>query len=149
MEAYIKVIFEFLDCICVFYFFSYLPLSRSLSWELDGFLNNVTGWHTTYNGEWWFLFPYILLVLSAKWIFRVVNYLNFVQLMLLVGGIFVVSYLGIWLNRSYFYSHQLAYMPILYVNTLSSFAIGAIFVKYNISERLREKYLFALYIVIY
>lgn len=103
------------------------------------FLNNVTGWHTTYNGEWWFLFPYILLLLSAKWIFRVINNLNFMQLVLLVGGIFIVSYLGIWLNRPYLYSHQLAYMPILYVNTLSSFAIGAIFVKYDISEQLRKK----------
>ena len=40
------------------------------------FLNNVTGWHTTYNGEWWFLFPYVLLVLSAKWIFKVINRLD-------------------------------------------------------------------------
>lgn len=107
------------------------------SWT--AFLNNVTGWHTTYNGEWWFLFPYVLLVLSAKWIFRVINRLDFVKLVLLVGAIFVVSYLTIWLNRSYLYTHQLAYMPILYVSTLSSFAIGAIFVKYDIADQLRER----------
>lgn len=35
-------------------------------------VENVTGWETSYNGEAWFLFPYILLVLSAKWIFIVV-----------------------------------------------------------------------------
>lgn len=35
------------------------------SWT--AFLNNVTGWYTTYNGEWWFLFPYVLLLLSVKW----------------------------------------------------------------------------------
>lgn len=81
----------------------------------------------------------MLLVLSAKWIFRVIDRLGFVKLMLLVGVIFIVSYLIIWLNRSYLYTHQLAYMPILYVSTLSSFAIGAIFVKYDIVRQLRKR----------
>ena len=65
--------------------------------------------------------------------------LSFVKLMLLVGGIFVGSYLIIWLNRSYLYTHQLVYMPILYVSTLSSFTIGAIFVKYDIAGLLRKR----------
>lgn len=55
------------------------------------------------------------------------------------SAIFVVPYLTIWLNRSYLYTHQLAYMPILYVSTFSSFAIGAIFVKYDIAGQLRER----------
>lgn len=103
------------------------------------FLNNVTGWHTTYNGEWWFLFPYILLILSANLILRIIKSYSIVKLLLLVGVSFVISYLAIWLNRIYLYTHQWAYMPILYLNLLSSFSIGAIFAKYDFSEQLRKK----------
>lgn len=103
------------------------------------FITNITGWHTTYNGEWWFLFPYVLLVLSAKWIFRIINKLNFIKLVLFAGGLFVISYLTIWLNRTYLYTHQIAYMPILYINLLSSFTIGATFAKYDIAKLLRQR----------
>lgn len=52
-------------------------------WEL---LNNFSGWHTTYNGEWWFLFPYILLVLTASFICRVVKRTSIVPLLILTWG---------------------------------------------------------------
>lgn len=35
-------------------------------------VENVTAWYTSWNGEIWFLFPYMLLALSAKWIFKVI-----------------------------------------------------------------------------
>lgn len=36
-------------------------------------IENVTGWRTSYNAEVWFLFPYLLLVLSSKWLFTWVS----------------------------------------------------------------------------
>lgn len=101
--------------------------------------SNFTGWHTTYNGEWWFLFPYILLVLTSKMIFRCIQKYSSFFLVLLLGGWYVVFYLAIYFNRGYLYSHQLAYMPLLYLSCLPSFALGALFAKEDWFKRLKEK----------
>lgn len=39
-------------------------------------INNVTAWHTTWNGEIWFFFPYILLALNSKVIFKIMDNLS-------------------------------------------------------------------------
>lgn len=105
-------------------------------WEI---LSNFTGWHTTYNGEWWFLFPYILLVLTSKIIFKYVRRYSTTVLLLLIGGGFILTYLTIYINREYLYSHQLVYMPLLYFNCLVSFALGALFAKEDWFQVLKEK----------
>lgn len=97
-------------------------------------LKNFTGWHTTYNGEWWFLFPYILLVLTSRYIFRWVRSSSLPVLLLLTGGGMFLIYLTICLNRDYLYAHQLVYMPILYLSCLPSFIIGACFAKYDVAS---------------
>ena len=37
--------------------------------SLMAVIDNISGWKTSYNAEACFLFPYLLLVLSAKWLF--------------------------------------------------------------------------------
>lgn len=103
------------------------------------FLNNITGWHTTYNDVWWFLFPYILITLSAKYIIRIINNESLLKIILVIGGIYIISYLIIWQNRSYLYTHQIVYMPIIYINLLCNFSIGAIFAKYDIAKQIQQK----------
>lgn len=105
-------------------------------WEIT---KNFTGWHTTYNGEWWFLFPYVLLVLTSLWIFKWIDKFPIGTTLCIIGFVYVFSYFIIWLNREYLYSHQLAYMPILYLSCLPSFALGAIFAKYDWFAVLRSK----------
>lgn len=107
--------------------------------DVGEIIKNFTGWHTTYNGEWWFLFPYILLVLSFNILFRWISLHSLKFLLLLTGGGYILSYLIIWLNREFLYSHQLVYMPILYLSCLPSFALGAVFAKYDWFAILKNK----------
>lgn len=37
------------------------------------FIENATSWHVTYNGEQWFLFPYIIILLTSGLIFKVAD----------------------------------------------------------------------------
>lgn len=37
--------------------------------SVQSLIENVTGWYTSYNEEAWFLFPYLLLVLTSRWLF--------------------------------------------------------------------------------
>lgn len=104
------------------------------------FLNNLTGWDTTYNEEWWFLFPYVLLVLSSKFIFSIIKRFCFFKLVLIIGCVFIFSYFITWLNIHYWHVSRYLHMLILYISLLSSFSIGAIFVKYDIDSQLRERF---------
>lgn len=99
-------------------------------------VENVTAWYTSWNGEIWFLFPYMLLALSAKWIFKVIDRVN---PYFYFGTTLAISLaMGFCISRygdAYFYHHQLAYMPILYFSLLFAFSIGALIAKFSIVEK--------------
>lgn len=97
---------------------------------------NATGWNTSYNAEAWFLFPYILLVLTAKWIFPWVKRIKGT----IIAGIGYALYLAMAYiiskaSRSgdeWLFTNMWAYHPILYFECLCSFLLGAIACKnYN------------------
>ena len=102
------------------------------------FISNVTGWHTSYNGEWWFLFPYMLLVLSSPKIMYIINRKHYGLIFLLLGAVYLFSFSIIKMNASYLYTNQFAYMPILYLNLLFSFGMGAIFAKEDWFGKFKE-----------
>lgn len=103
------------------------------------FVDNITSWHTVYNGEWWFLFPYMVLVLLYPLLFKWVNQ-NHTLTVFVVGGIvFVLSYLIIYYNRNFLYTHQLFYLPILCVNILFPFVLGFLCMKENLVDIIRSK----------
>lgn len=97
--------------------------------RLGDFILNFTAWNTTYNVQWWFLFPYVLLVLSSGKIMHVIYHMHYVLLFILLGSLYLFSYSVIKMNLDYLYTHQFVYMPILYLNLLFPFGIGAIFAK--------------------
>ena len=41
--------------------------------NISSFILNFIGWKCSYNGEWWFFFPYILLVLTSPYILRLLH----------------------------------------------------------------------------
>lgn len=100
-------------------------------------INNVTGWYTTYNGEIWFLFPNILLVLVSFLIFKFVNKVNWLLVFSLSGTIYFFSYLSIHLYGYYLFTHMLPYMPILFLSLQFSFILGMLIAKYVDIEKLK------------
>lgn len=93
-------------------------------------IENVTGWNTSYNAEAWFLFPYLLLVLSAKWLFLWVNKMGGA----IIAGIGFALYLvtAFIISRAsrsgdeWLFTTMWIYHPILYIECLCSFLFGAI-----------------------
>lgn len=93
-------------------------------------VENVTGWKTSYNAEAWFLFPYLLLAFSAKWLFFWVRKMSGT----IIAGIGFVLYLAAAFiisraSRSgdnWLFTTMLAYHPVLYIECLCSFLFGAI-----------------------
>lgn len=98
-------------------------------------VQNITAYRTTYNGEAWFLFPYILTSLTCGFLFKILDrfkglILYIVCVFMYFGSCFLVSRYYV----SYFDSHYAIYHVVLYVSFLLPFISGAIFCKYADKE---------------
>ncbi|RQO31928.1 acyltransferase [Taibaiella sp. KBW10] len=93
------------------------------------FLLNFTALIGSYNGAWWFLLIYILLVLSAPFLFKLVLKYNIVVILLATFVLYVLSfYLRIY-RPNIFQNHFLQWLQTngtLYGCTLLPFLAGAI-----------------------
>lgn len=124
---------------CVFIGIGVILFSPSYLKSPSVFIGNITGFDTTYNGEWWFLFPYIMLVITSKFIFRVVDRYNPLLIIGAVGAIFLSAYTMCKLNGEFLYSNHFVYQPLLYCTSLFSFVIGALSAKYNVFVVIRKR----------
>lgn len=100
-------------------------------------LENISAWHTSYNAELWFLFPYVLVILLAGGLFRVYNKYPLKSLLtctLLYGaGIFAIWSCA-W---GRLYLPQVPYMFTLVITMLLPYLIGASMAKWRIFEIVR------------
>ncbi|MGL6059017.1 MAG: acyltransferase family protein [Culicoidibacterales bacterium] len=106
------------------------------------FLLTITAISPGYNGAWWFLTTYILLVLTSPIIYKAIMKYSW---SLILGGGFILYTFG-FIQRIYvpivtessvlnFLLHQIA----LYSMTLFPFIIGGLFVKYQTYSKLAKK----------
>ncbi len=103
-------------------------------------IENLTAFNTTYNSEHWFLFPYVLLAVSAPWLFKQCNKFSAslilgISYVMYLMTCFIISRYG----DAYLYTHMLAYHPILYGSLLFNFLLGAIARKKNWLEIIKSK----------
>lgn len=100
-------------------------------------LSNITGFHTTYNGEMWFLLPYIFLSVCSKWLFNFLKHFPtwkvvVVTLFINIATSYCISRYGV----SFLYSNYWVYTPLLVLHFLFNFCLGAISARSNFFERL-------------
>lgn len=93
-------------------------------------LQNVTAFRTGWNGEIWFLFPYVLLVLTSGRVFALLDRLGCRKMM---GATYVLYFISIFLvsrcYTSFFAHHYTVYHVVLYFDCLFMFVMGAVFCK--------------------
>lgn len=95
--------------------------------SITKFIQNFTGWNTSYNGEWWFLFPYAMIILFSKYLFNWVSRQKTLWTLILFGTIYLITILLISrFGEAYLYNNQLVYMPILVLSLLFPFLLGAL-----------------------
>ena len=123
-----KLVLHYEVILAVFLSVGYFIDSNLYPGTLKRLVSNILMWSSLYNGECWFLFPYICLSLSSPLVFRLIDrYGSFVTILssmtLYVGISFAFSrYGGI-------YSQRLIYNLLLYFYLLFPFSIGAIFAR--------------------
>lgn len=94
---------------------------------------NLLAWDYSYNSSWWFLFPYILIILSSSLLFKILNIFTGTSIFILSYTInLMTSFLISRYGEQYLYNNLLLYIPLLYFHLLNAFFTGAIFAKYDL-----------------
>lgn len=107
--------------------------------SLEAILANFTSFHTTYNGEMWFLFPYVVLSLLSPWIFKLIKPFKAWKIILVTLFIHVcTSYCISRFGTKYLFNNNLIYNPLLVFHLLFSFCIGALAAREHYFERLKR-----------
>lgn len=106
--------------------------------SLSTFISNFTVWDPTYNGEWWFLFPYIILVFLSPLLFPLIAKYNSLLVFLASGFLYLCVYGTIKFNQDYLIHHRLLYNPILVFSCSFSFITGSLCAKNNIFGRITK-----------
>ena len=104
----------------------------SLPWDMV--LLNFIGWRWSYCIFTWFLLPYILMSLSAKWMFQVIDYLGNVKSLLIV--MFLYFFTSLLIGRyieSWLQWHYEVYHLILWAQTLFGLTVGAVMARMSLS----------------
>jgi surface polysaccharide O-acyltransferase-like enzyme len=103
------------------------------------FLNILT-WRYTYNPHWWFLFPYFMLVLTSKLLFKIINRYRSLLVFIAIAIMWFISQVIITQYREWLYQHYFFYRMIFYFSVLFSFSIGALFAKEAIFHKIRSHF---------
>ena len=99
----------------------------------DTLFANATGWHTTYNAEMWFLFPYCTVALASPLIFKVMDNVGNMQALVLAGMTHIVTCYSISRYGSqYFFDNMILYQPLLFFHFLFAFVLGAFLYRTNL-----------------
>lgn len=90
-------------------------------------IQNFTAWNTSYNGEWWFLFPYMVIILFSKYLFAWLDRQKTVWVFVFLGTVYLFSIVLISkFGNKYLYHNQILYMPILVLSLLFPYTLGAL-----------------------
>lgn len=101
-------------------------------------LSNITGYQTTYNGEMWFLLPYMILSACSKPLFDFLR--RFKAWQVIIATLFIYLGTSYCISRhgaSFFFSNYWAYNPLLVFHLLFSFCLGAMAARSHFFEKLK------------
>ena len=113
-------------------------------------LYNITAFYTTYNGEHWFIFPYLLLAISSPLLFKACDkydrsWVLITTFIIYLASCFLISRYG----DKYLYTHMLVYHPILYGSLLFNFILGALACKHRwLGEKRKISSIFAWFLLL-
>jgi surface polysaccharide O-acyltransferase-like enzyme len=105
---------------------------------------NILGFSNSYNGAWWFLKIYIIIVLFSPILINLVKKFNYLTLIFISGTIYFLSYIQRFKEIIAFGDNEVVLMII---NTLVllgtsqfSFMIGSIFAKEKVYSKIHQRF---------
>lgn len=102
-------------------------------------IENATGFNTSYNGEMWFLLPYVALGLLSPYFFRVtqhirIRYIIIATFLLNLATSYTISRYG----AKYLFNNHAFYNGFLILHLLFSFTLGAMAARYDFFNKFKH-----------
>lgn len=140
----VKLLINYWIVLILFVLIGFLVGKEMYPGSLTDFLLNFFVLSNSYNGAWWFLQVYILIVIFSPIIVRLVKKYNAIPIIMISGCIYSISYLQFYrdifeLGDSVFMS-ALVRTTVLIGTSLFSFLIGSIFAKEKVFTQLHKKF---------
>lgn len=104
-------------------------------------LSNITGYENTYNGEMWFLLPYVILSALSPYIFKIMT--RFRTVTIIAATLFIHLCTSFCISRygaSFWFHNYWAYNPLLVFHLLFNFSLGAMAARTRFFERLKARF---------
>lgn len=108
--------------------------------SISDIISNFTAFNTSYNGEMWFLFPYVVLSLLAPLLFNIMD--RFRAWTVVAFTVFIHLCTSFCISRygtQYLYSNLWIYNPLLVFHLMFSFSLGALAAREHFFERIRDR----------
>lgn len=105
--------------------------------SVTNIISNFSGYETTYNGEMWFLLPYVILSALSPWLFRLMS--NYRASTIVITTLFIHLCTSFCISRygaAFLYHNYWAYNPLLVFHLLFNFSLGAMAARSRIFERI-------------
>lgn len=138
VKRILKLYLIFWTCFVVFIPLGCILVPQSYPGDWITLIENITAWKTSYNWEWWFIFPYLLLLFVSNILFKCIAHWNFFTSFLFSCMVYVISYLVISLYKSQLVEFYALYNFFEFLRMLCSFMWGALFVKYDIFAKIKS-----------
>ena len=123
-----RLYFHYWVVLAVFVSVGYIVAAEHYPGSWSNMLLNFSGWEYTYNGEMWFLLPYCLVAISSPVLFKTLDRLGNVITLLITAILYVIMCYCISRHGSqYLYGNMLLYRPVLFLQFLYPFSVGAVF----------------------
>ncbi len=137
----LKFLINFWIVLCLFALLGlFFDSSGTIPNSFSVFVSNFFLCGLSYNGAWWFVITYIVLVLVAPYAIRAVNRLNSILVLLISGSIYFIAYIFRFnhtLSFDYAAVNWLWTQLILLGTSFLPFVLGAVFRKHQIISRIR------------
>jgi len=120
-----------------------MGMSNIYPGTISEFLQNLLLLSNSYNGAWWFVQTYVLLVIMAPWIVKFLQKRNSIVMLLLFGVIYLVSYIQ-RIKQVFDFSdiailHTIVNAAVLLGTSLLPFVVGCLFAKEKIYSKIHSK----------
>lgn len=108
--------------------------------SVSDIISNITSFHTTYNGEMWFLLPYVILTLLAPTIFQLMKRYKAWQVVVVTLSLHLcTSYCISRHGVEYLYDDYWIYNPLLVCHLLFPFSLGAVAAREHFFEKINSR----------
>lgn len=115
--------------------------THTIPGSLADFLGNILLYHQSYNGAWWFVVTYLILLLASPLIAFIIQRIPAIPMLLASGAIYCIAYLFRYVFSWVVQNAILQWLwtqLVLFGTSQFAYVVGMIFRKYRVISRLKK-----------